>query len=152
MRLEEEKHLDAVVRVLFRHYGQHLYDVNVRQKLLSLDREHSEVIRKKDSLRHHFYRYITYAYNKEFKYAREEINLLKRLPYPTNPDLQQDWCDPNGEVRLFEAKYDAEKKQSVFLPEIQRTFPFRGRRVEDNTFIVTLKFLTSVIVATIVPS
>lgn len=151
-RLEDEKHLDAVVRVLFRHYGEHLYDVNVRQKVLSLDREHSEVIRKKDSLRHHFYRYITYSYNKEFRFAWEEINLLQRLPYPTNPDLQQDWRDSNGEVRLFEAKYDAEKKQSVFLPEIQRSFPFRGMRVEDDTFMVTLKFLTSGIVARIVPS
>lgn len=93
--IETEKHLDAVVRVLFKHYGEQLYDVNVRQKLLSLEREHSDTI-KKDRLRYHYYRYVAYSYNQQFSYAWEELGELRTLPFAANPNIQQVWLNLNS--------------------------------------------------------
>lgn len=146
--LEREQHLDVAVRTLFRAYGERLYDVNVRQKLLSLERNHSKAI-KKDRLRYHYYRYVAYSYNKEFKYAWEELNELRRLPFPRNPDIEELWCDSNGEPRLFEARYEQGKKGSVFLPEIQRSFNLRGPKSPQDNFHVSLHFLISETVAVV---
>jgi len=147
-KLEAEKHLDAVVRLLFRHYGEHLYDVNFRQKLLSLERDFFEAI-KKDKIRYHYYRYVTYSYNKQFSYAWEELSALRRLPFSPNPEIQQSWLDEYGEVQLFEAKYGQVRKDSVFVPEIQREFRLRGPKTADEPFKVVLKFLISETVAII---
>jgi hypothetical protein len=149
-RLEREKHLDAVVRTLFRAYGENLYDVNARQKLLSLERGHLEAL-KKDRLRYHYYRYVAYSYNKEFRYAWEELSALRRLPFSPSSDIEQIWCDSEGEPRLFEAHYAHGKAGAVFLPEIQRTFNLRGPRSPKESFQVSLHFLVSETVAVVYP-
>lgn len=149
-RLEREKHLDAVVRTLFRAYGENLHDVNTRQKLLSLERGHEETL-KKDRLRYHYYRYVAYSYDKAFKYAWEELNKLRRLPFSLSSDIEQHWCDSEGEPRLFEAQYDHGKTNAVFVPEIQRSFNLRGPKSPKDTFLVSLHFLVSETVAVIYP-
>lgn len=149
-KLETEKHLDAAVRLLFKHYGQSLYDVNVRQRLLSLEGDHSETV-KRDKVRYHYYRYVTYSYNKQFAYAWEELNELRKVAFRTNPDLEQVWCDDNGDPRVFEAKYDQARKHSVFVPEIQRSFSLRGKKAADEAFNVILRFLVWETVAVIIP-
>lgn len=147
-KLESEKHLDAVVRVLFSAYGENLHDANIRQKLLSLEREHLATI-KKDRLRYHYYRYVAYSYNREFRYAFEELQELRRLPFSPNPDIVQQWRDSEGELRFFEARHDPSRKNSVFLPVLQRSFTLRGQKSSKETFYVTLHFLISETVAVV---
>lgn len=150
-RLEAEKHLDTVVRLLFKDYGEHLHDVNMRQKLLSLDTDYADIV-KKDTLRYYYYRYVAYTYNRQFNFAREELDGLRRLHYSPNPEIQQMWLNEEGEPRIFEAKRDQVRRGSAFLPEIQKSFPLRGPRPNDETFHVIVRFLVSGPVAMPVPN
>jgi hypothetical protein len=145
-KLERERYLDVVVRTLFKAYGDYLYDANYRQKLLSLERKHSATI-KKDRVLYHYYLSIAYSYNREFKYAREELYELKKLPFPINADIEQEWLDNDGDPRVFEAKYDYGKKNSVFIPELQKSFSLRGPKSSKEPFNVSLHFLVSETVA-----
>ena len=74
---------------------------------------------------------------------------MRSLPFSPNPEIEQLWCNSKGEARLFEPQYYQGKKNSVFLPEIQRSFSLRGPKIRKETFYVVLNFLVSETVALI---
>lgn len=127
--LEMEQYVDTyeVVKFLFNYYGDYLYDVNIRIKLLRLSKQ-NESLERDMPFRYNFYNFISETYNDNYKAGQSYLQNIKKRPYYLNPTLHYIWRNPDGEQRIFDGTI------------IINTYTgYKMVKVQENQQIVKLK-------------
>ena len=88
--LSDYHHLDIVEKALFDYHCNRLYNVDSR---MALNNFNSGKFEENNFFKYHYYSYIKECYNKQFHYANNHLNALKKEFKYLNPSLQEIWID-----------------------------------------------------------
>jgi hypothetical protein len=125
--LESYSYLDEVAKLLFRHYGRHLYDPNERIKFFDVIKNHAD-IQERDPVRYHYYSYVAEAYSQNFGYAYDHLGALRKKVHHLNPELNETWKDAETfQNRAFDGIVILSgKRKRIKAIDLQRSFDLQA--------------------------